>query len=162
VGGLILAVLLFGKKAKADPAPGPRTDDGRAEPTPEPDPKAPIVIKLPSGPGSSPLLAVLRGEVWPGFDGYVRVFTGDTLIKIAKAASKLDGQPIAWRSLRDDPENAWCKNQTPAAHLELYGLELVPSYGKEVGVDCEVVPGWRARRHNHGTGTLPVLRVRQP
>ena len=155
-GAVVVLLLLVGQKAKADPAPIPEKKE-----LPKPDPKR-APVKPPLTPGSSPALAVTRGGMWPGFDGYVQVSQGDTLILIAKMASKLDAQPIAWRSLRDDPENAWCRAQTPAAHLNTFGLSLVQCYGTTVGVDCEVVPGWRARKYSHNTGKFPILRVRQP
>lgn len=175
IGAVVLCWLFMSKKAAADPKPeeppatSPETDPAvprlPSMPTLPGDGSIPGVfapIIVPKGPGSSPTLAVTRSAMWPGFDGYVRVTTGDTLIKIAAAAKRLDGPTIPWRSIRDEQENAWCKAQTPPNYLETYGLDLVQCYGGSVGVDCEVVAGWKARRYSHITGIFPVLRVRQP
>ena len=163
IGGVILLIMFASSKASA----GGRTGSG-ADPLPDPGIENPVkgtvpVIVTPTPkPGASPSLAIESSKIWPGFDGYVRISDGDNLIKIAKLASKLDGAPIAWRSIRDDAENQWCKAQTPATHWEIYGLELVHRYGHSVGIDCEVTPGWRARLFPVGTATYPVIRVRQP
>lgn len=142
-GGLAL-LLWYSRKGSTTDTPTDPIDD----PTPDPPVDGPL-------PGASPLTAVKSIAVGPGFSGYVAISTGDTLSKIANLAGLSN-----WREIRDNPENAWAKEATPSSHWETYGLELVPRWGKAVGVDCSVAPGWMAALKSTYTGQFPILRVR--
>jgi hypothetical protein len=153
-----IALFMWSKKSKADtpvPQPLPPGPVDPAKPEPGPKPMPGPTLKA----GATPQTAITSDLIPPGFSGYVRVSTGDNLSHIAQKASPLTGPAMSYWDIRNNPENAWLLHVTTPPEQGKYGLALYAVFGTNVGVDCELTPGWRARRYSHNTGQFPVLRV---
>lgn len=139
------------------PATPPPSDHHGLDPVPVPEPVAPTPEPEPPGPGDHPAAPVPSKSAKPG-DEWVLIESGDNLSLLAKRAGL---GATSWRLIRDDVENAWIKALTPQAMQSTYGLNLVPRYGRTVGVDC-VFPGYKASLLGSSNGQFPVLHVPQP
>ncbi len=132
---------------------------------PKPDPDDPVIVAPgpgpdPEGPGSTPMDPIGSKEVYEGFIGYMVVQQGDNMTKIANRLKLGSG---GWKSLRDDPENAWAVEKCPTSTKNKFyggqeGIDLRQNYGKSPPHDC-VAPGYKATLYFKIplTGQYPVL-----
>jgi len=182
-GAGVLALWLWSRSSKADPAPDLPAKDKQPEEPDNPstgDPGGGVIGRVPSDPtiprvpvqplpgedkgilvpirpvpvGYGPSNPLPSTQLTPGFSGYFAVEEGDTLWAIADRLG-LGGHN--WRKIRDYAANHWAREQCPKWIQSKY-------YGGEKGIALNkryfngVYPGWKADLDLSTTGgEWPVL-----